>query len=177
MTTVRSLQAGDEDGLTALFAGLSENDTTVMREDFGDVSGVARLIATPELRWVAFNDDDEIVGYATVNRLPGLSNHVGELRLVVDSSRRGGGVGTGLARRALTGAVQAGIRKVVIELTTESERAIEMFSNLGFEGEALLRDHIRDRSGEYRDVVVLAHNVAETWANLETVGIADELMS
>jgi hypothetical protein len=32
-----------------------------------------------------------------------------------------------------------------------------MFTSLGFTGEALLRDHIRARSRELHDLVVLAH--------------------
>ena len=48
---------------------------------------------------------------------------------------------------------------------------------LGFTGEALLVDHIRDRNGELRDLMVLAHHVRDTWAGMDTVGVADELGS
>ena len=47
-----------------------------------------------------------------------------------------------------------------------------MFTALGFTGEALLRDHIRDRDGRLSgDLVVLAHYVEETWAAMATVGL------
>ena len=51
-----------------------------------------------------------------------------------------------------------------------------MFSGLGFTGEALLRDHIRDRHGDLRDLVVLAHHIDEGWSSLDAVGLADALM-
>jgi hypothetical protein len=47
--------------------------------------------------------------------------------------------------------------------------------SLGFTGEALLRDHIRDRDGELHDLVMLAHFVDGAWASMETVGLSDEL--
>jgi hypothetical protein len=50
-----------------------------------------------------------------------------------------------------------------------------MFGSLGFTGEALLRDHIRDRRGDLRDIVMLAHFVDATWADMNSVGLADEL--
>ena len=34
---------------------------------------------------------------------------------------------------------------------------------------------LRDRSGQLRDLMVLAHHVGQTWSGMDTVGIADEL--
>ena len=62
-----------------------------------------------------------------------------------------------------------------MEVVAEQGSALALFTDLGFSGEALLRDHIRDRSGELRDLMVLAHHVSETWSQMDTVGIADEL--
>jgi len=42
-------------------------------------------------------------------------------------------------------------------------------------GEALLRDHIRDRNDEPHDLVMLAHFVDGTWASLKTIGLSEEL--
>ena len=50
-----------------------------------------------------------------------------------------------------------------------------MFSSLGFTGEALLRDHIRDRNGELHDLVMLAHFVDGMWAGMGAIGLSDEL--
>jgi ribosomal protein S18 acetylase RimI-like enzyme len=120
-------------------------------------------------------DDDEVTGYVAVRPLPGWSDHVGEVRLVVSPTRRGSGLGRVLARHALVEAVSSGLSKLVVEVVAEQGAALALFTDLGFGGEALLRDHIRDRSGELRDLMVLAHHVSETWAGMDTVGIADEL--
>ena len=107
--------------------------------------------------------------------LPEWSNHVGELRLVVHPERRSAGVGRTLPRHALVEALRAGHRKLVVELAADQENALAMFSSLGFIGEALLRDHICDRGGELRDLVMLAHFVDGTWAGMDAVGLTDEM--
>jgi hypothetical protein len=48
-----------------------------------------------------------------------------------------------------------------------------LFAALGFEPEALLRAHVRDRAGNVQDLLVMAHFVKETWSAMETTGIAD----
>ena len=80
-----------------------------------------------------------------------------------------------LARHALIEAVRAGRRKLVVELAADQENALAMFSSLGFTGEALLRDHIRDRNGELHDLIMLAHFVDGMWAGMGAIGLSDEL--
>jgi L-amino acid N-acyltransferase YncA len=164
------------DALLAFFGALPEGDRTFIEEEVTDPDTV-RAWATdtgPGGRWVAV-DGDEVTGYLAVRPLSGWSDHVGRLRLVVAPSRRGSGLGRELARRALVEAVSAGLSKLVVEVVAEQGAALALFSDLGFSGEALLRDHIRDRHGELRDLMVLAHHVDETWAGMDAVGIADEL--
>jgi ribosomal protein S18 acetylase RimI-like enzyme len=160
--------------LTALFGKLSERDLTLMKEDLSDSVAVRRWAARTGQQWVAL-DGPDIVGYAAVRPLPEWSDHVAELRLVVDPARRRAGVGSALARHALIEAVSEGRRKLVVELAADQENALAMFSSLGFTGEALLRDHIRDRNGELHDLVMLAHFVDGTWADMGAIGLLDEL--
>jgi ribosomal protein S18 acetylase RimI-like enzyme len=122
-------------------------------------------------------DGTVVTGYVAVRPLAGWSDHVGEVRLVVAPSHRGSGLGRELARRALTEAVGAGLSKLVVEVVAEQGSALALFTELGFTGEALLTDHIRDRTGQLRDLMVLAHHVGRTWAGMDSVGVADELSS
>jgi L-amino acid N-acyltransferase YncA len=161
-------------GLTDLFGELSERDLTLIKEDLTDPDAVREWAARPGQQWVAL-DGHDVVGYAAVRPLPEWSDHVGELRLVVDPARRRAGVGRALARHALIEAVRAGRRKLIIELADDQKSALAMFTLLGFTGEAVLRDHIRDRNGEFHDLVMLAHFVDGTWAGMDAVGLTDEL--
>jgi ribosomal protein S18 acetylase RimI-like enzyme len=160
--------------LTELFGELSERDLTLIKEDLTDTDAVRGWAARPAQQWVAV-DGHDVVGYAAVRPLPEWSDHVGELRLVVDPARRRAGVGRALARHALIEAVRAGRRKLVVELAADQQNALAMFSSLGFTGEALLRDHIRDRNGELHDLVMLAHFVDGMWAGMGAIGLTDEL--
>jgi len=93
----------------------------------------------------------------------------------VHPAHRGTGLGRALARQALTQAVASRLTKVVVELVADQEHALAMFTALGFTGEALLRNHLRDRDGTLRDLVMLAHYVDDTWSGMGTVGLIDEL--
>jgi ribosomal protein S18 acetylase RimI-like enzyme len=159
------------------FRELPEGDRTFIKEDVTDPETVRAWTSGGE-RWVAVDGDStdpEVRGYVAVLRLPGWSDHVGEIRLVVAPGARGSGLGRELARHALVNGVQAGLTKLVVEVVAEQGAALALFTALGFSGEALLRDHIRDRNGQLRDLMVLAHHVGETWSGMDTVGVADEL--
>ncbi len=120
-------------------------------------------------------DDGAVLGIVSIIPLLGWSAHVGELRLVVDPARRGQGVGAALARHALRQALEAGLQKVVVEVVSEQEGAIRMFTDLGFRGEALLTDHIRDRAGVLQDLLVLAHAAGDEWSTMTTIGVEEDV--
>ena len=164
------------DALLAFFGSLPDGDLTFIKEEVADPDTVRGWAtdSSPGGRWVAL-DGDEVTGYVAVRPLSGWSDHVGEVRLVVSPARRGTGLGRELARRAVVEGVSSGLSKLVVEVVAEQGAALALFTDLGFSGEALLRDHIRDRSGELRDLMVLAHHVSDTWAQMDTVGIGEEL--
>ena len=174
------VQLGPErcDALLRFFAALPEGDLTFIREEVTDPDTVRSWASGPGSggRWVMVDGgSDEVTGYVAVRPLPGWSDHVGEVRLVVAPSSRGTGLGRELARHALVQAVGSGLSKLVVEIVAEQGSALALFTELGFTGEALLVDHIRDRNGDLRDLMVLAHHVRDTWAGMDAVGVDDEL--
>ena len=120
-------------------------------------------------------DEGEVVGSVAVVPLHGWSSHVGEVRLVVDPDHRGRGLGRVLARRAVLDALDLGLSKLVVDVISDQTALIGMFRALGFEPEALLIDQVRDRSGEMRDLMVLAQSVQEQFGAMATAGITDQL--
>ncbi len=164
------------DALLRFFAELPEGDLTFIREDVTDPATVRSWTGgTAGHRWLAMTDDGTIAGYVGVQPLPGWSDHVGEVRLVVAPAHRGAGLGRELARHALVQAVDSGLAKLVVEVVAEQGAALALFTELGFTGEALLVDHIRDRHGQLRDLMVLAHHVGTTWARMDTLGLPEAL--
>ena len=164
------------DALLRFFQGLPEGDLTFIEEQVTDPA-VVRAWASGgggARRFVAL-DGEEVAGYVAVRPLTGWSSHVGEVRLVVSPTRRGSGLGRTLARHALVTAVGDGLAKLVVEVVAEQGSALALFTGLGFTGEALLRDQVRDREGNLRDLMVLAHHVDDTWAGMATVGLDEAL--
>ena len=170
----RPIAAGDEAALVRFFDRIPEADRTFLKEDVDDPAVVAAW-ARPGVARVIATDGGEVVGSVAVVPLHGWSSHVGEVRLVVDPGRRGQGVGRALARRAVYEAVELGLSKLVVEVIADQTALIGMFRALGFDGEALLGDHVRDRNGRIRDLLVLANDVESQFAAMSTAGITDEL--
>jgi L-amino acid N-acyltransferase YncA len=175
---VRAPEINDVDGVLDFFARVPEDERTFFKEEVLDRATVQSWLESPRgRRAVALDEAGRVVGYVAVVRLAGWSDHVAELRLVVDPGARGGGLGRALARWGLVQAVDCGLSKVFVEVVAEQEGAVAMFSALGFQAEGLLRDHVRDRGGDLRDLVLLAHPLEEQWSAMTTAGIDDALMS
>jgi len=175
--TVVELEDDHVDALARFFADLPEGDLTFVKED---VSGPAAIRGwrRPGRQWVALDGGEgggEVAGFVAVLPLHGWSDHVGEVRLVVGPRHRGAGLGRTLARHALLRALDQGLRKVLVEVVADQEALLGMFSGLGFTGEALLTDHVRDRAGGLHDLVLLAHHVEATSAAMRAIGLEEEL--
>jgi ribosomal protein S18 acetylase RimI-like enzyme len=171
---IRPIEAGDSPALSSFFERIPESDRTFLKEDVGDPRVLAEWVQPDTGRTLAL-EGDEVVGALAVVPLVGWSSHVGEVRLVVDPEHRGRGIGRRLARQAVLDAVDLGLGKLVVEVIADQGPLIAMFRGLGFEPEALLTDHVRDRSGQTRDLIVLANSVDEQFAAMSAAGLADQL--
>ena len=169
MTELRRFDERDADALRSFFARVPEGDRTFFRED---VLADGWRPDPAEHRWLVV-DDDAVVGSLAIRPGVAWSSHVGELRIVVDQTRRRQGIGRALARTALVEGVGLGLTKLIVEVPAAQESTVAMFAGLGFEPEALLKDHVRDAAGGLHDLIVMSHFVDGTWAALETTGIAD----
>ena len=173
---IRTPTPDDLDALLDFFERVPESERTFFKELVLDRATVEGWLTTDRgRRGLAFDEDGLVIGYVAVVPHSGWSDHVGDVRLVVDPKLRRGGVGRALARWALVQAVQCGLTKLTVEVVIEQERAVAMFGALGFVAEGLLRDHVRDQDGELRDLVLLSHAVADSWSAMETAGIDDAL--
>lgn len=171
---VRRLDPGLVAAAQDFFRRIPEADRTFFKEDVLDEATVAAWGRDERSRrLVGVEEDGTVVGYAAVIPLHGWSSHVGELRVVTDPGRRRQGLGRELSRRGLLAAIDLGLDKLVVEVVADQTAAVAMFQALGFEGEALLRDHVRDRDGNVRDLLVLAHAVEDNRGVLAATGIEE----
>ncbi len=171
MSEIRRLAAGDEAALKAFLTAIPPGDRSFIKEDVSDPTVARAWIDDSRTRRAVASDAGEIVGLVAVIQGVGWSSHVGDVRLVVHPGHRRRGIGTQLARWALVEAIRMELKKLVVEVVAEQEAAVAMFEGLGFEAEALLKDQIRDREGNFRDVLLLAHQVEGNWSGLATIGM------
>jgi RimJ/RimL family protein N-acetyltransferase len=90
-------------------------------------------------------DGDKVVADATLHRNPhGWMRHVGEIRMSVAGSHRGKGLARIIAAEIFQQAVGMGLDKLVAEMLTIQNNAQRVFTRLGFQEEAILKNHGMD---------------------------------
>ncbi|MYH67029.1 MAG: GNAT family N-acetyltransferase [Dehalococcoidia bacterium] len=176
--TLRLMDGGDGDAVLAFARALPEHDLLFLRRDITQPeqveTWVQRIEAGVATSLLVLDSDDSIAGYATVDRndLP-WSQHVAELRVLVGPALRGRGIGRLLTEEAFRIALGMGVDKIIGQMTVDQHEAIAVFRSLGFQPEALLRDHVKDRAGEKHDLVILSHDVAAAQRTMAAVGVLD----
>src|SRR3954449_2913707 len=135
---IRPPAPDDLEALLAFFERIPAAERTFFKEAVLDRSTVESWETAGGRRGPAC-DDGAVAGYVAVVPLGGWSDHVGEVRLVVDPEHRGKGVGRALSRWALLQAVDLGLGKLYVEVVADQEGAVALFTALGFQAEGLLR--------------------------------------
>ena len=114
----------------------------------------------------------QIVGYATVaSEGIAWTRHVAELRVLVSPSVRGLQLGRILTEQAFAIARQRGVRKMIAQMTTDQRAAMRVFSHIGFEKEARLRNQLIDRDGQLHDLQIMSLDVDEFRAKMDLLAI------
>jgi L-amino acid N-acyltransferase YncA len=162
---LRLMTAEDSGRLLTFARALPSSDLLVLRRDITRPEEIADWINDIEAgsnRTVLALAGDEVVGYSTVARTElRWMHHVAELRVLVQEKYRGGGLGRVLISSAFRAAVDMGVEKMMAQMTVDQEGAIGVFYRLGFEEEARLRNHVKDRDGKLYDLIVLSQDVSE----------------
>ena len=176
---VRELTREDAPAVKDFFATMPAEDRTFFYQDVDDPAVIEAWAGDERrLRRCATDDDGRLLALAALQPGVDWTSHVADLVLLVSPAARGQHLGRTMARAMLVEAVQAGYAKVTVMIAADDARAVEMFTKLGFEGEALLRDQLRNPAdGSLRDAVVLAHLVHETWAGMSSAGFERALLS
>lgn len=168
--SIRTVVAQDAEPLRIFIASIPEGDARFLKEDVSDPAAISHWLNASSILKFIYADGAGIAGCASVVPGVGRSDHVAELRLVVDARRRRSGIGRLLAQHALISSVRAGYRKITVEVSSTQFAVQELFAKLGFVPEALFRDQIRADDGTFTDIIVLSHQVDENWNAMAAVG-------
>ncbi|MFM9828902.1 MAG: N-acetyltransferase family protein [Sphingomonas sp.] len=172
--TLRRFEATDTLAMLAFTKTLPEHDLLFLSRDVQHprvVDAWAAAIGDGSIDSLVAEDGGQIVGTAALVRDPlGWSTHVGEVRLLVSPTRRGAGLGRDLLEAIFAVAHAHGLEKLVAQMTPDQAGSVALFESLGFRGEALLRDHVRDRAGHLHDLVILSLRLRAVAARHEAFG-------
>ena len=163
--------------MLAFADALPEHDLLFLGRDLKHPRVVDAWQSAIEEGWIdslVAEDNDVFVGTAALVRDPlGWSAHVGEIRLLVASTKRGAGLGRDLLEGIFTIAMERGIDKLTAQMTPDQIGSVMLFESLGFRAEALLKDHVRDRDGKSHDLAILAYDAARVSAQHRAFGLED----
>ena len=175
MAELRRYSPTGSEAMLRFATSLSKEDRNFLKEDASDPAVLDRWAHTNDIDRFAAVQDSVVVGYVGIHPLGGWSSHVSEVRVLVAPEARGAGLGQQLVQTAVAVAVGKGMEKLVVDVVADQEGTIGMLQANGFVPEALLADHIRDRQGQLRDLMVLSCRARELAGDLELLGITDSL--
>ncbi len=155
----------DAPDLLAFYRSLAPEDLLYLRED----------VTKPEAmdRWVDGIESEQVWHLLAAYRgrivadgeldypYYGWSQHVGELRIVVDRAFRGSGLSHMVMRELLALALEEDLHKVIVQMTIDQHAAIQMCARLGFRREAVLKDHVQDQHGRFRDLIIMTYFIRD----------------
>ena len=175
---IRQMQASDGEAIMRFASNLPPHDLLYMRRDITTETGVNRwLSGVNEERIhsvIAENSAGEMVGYSTIHQDDlEWTQHVADLRVTVATSERGSGLGRLLIREAFNIALSLDVRRVTASMTTDQIASRNLFQELGFKNEALLKDHVRDREGKLHDLLIMACDVETFLATRQAYGVGN----
>ena len=171
--TLRFLERGDRETMLDFARQLPIHDLLFLRRDITEPSNVDQWIEDIEDGYyttIAAVRDDEIVGYTSVatDRL-GWTRHVAELRVLISHEMRGKNLGRLLTEQAFALAKQRGVKKMMAQMTTDQEAAVKVFTRMGFQREARLRNQVMDRDGALHDLQIMSLDVDEFQAKIDVM--------
>ena len=157
---------------------LPPHDLLFLRRDITQpkvLSAWAAQLETGEITsLLARSEDGEVLGCTAVVRDEhSWSPHVGELRVLVAPAGKDRGLGRQLIQESFLIALGLGLEKLTAQMTPDQTGAINVFEEMGFTAEALLKEHVRDASGEKHDIVILSHDVQGFQSQMQAYGMTD----
>lgn len=167
-----------EDEVLAFANQLPPHDLLFLRRDITQpkvLAAWARQIESGEITsLIARDPDGQILGCTAVVRDEhSWSPHVGELRVLVAPAGKERGLGRQLIQESFLVALSLGLEKLTAQMTVDQTGAINVFEEMGFKAEALLKDHVQDQSAKKHDIVILSHDVEGFQSQMQAYGITD----
>lgn len=171
--TLRFFEPRDKDAMVTFARAQPVHDLLFLRRDITQPEVVDAWLHDIDEGFnttVIATHEDEIVGYAGVNSdRMSWTRHVAELRVLVDSSMRTKRLGRLLVEQAFALARERDVKKMIAQMTTDQDAAIRVFTRMGFQREARLRNQVMDRDSVLHDLQIMSLDVDEFQAKIDVM--------
>lgn len=175
--TLEMMTPAMQDEVLAFANTLPTHDLLFLRRDITEpkvLSAWGQQIESGEITSLIAREGTQMLGCtAVVVDKHSWSPHVGELRVMVGPAGKDRGLGRLLIQESFLVALGLGLEKLTAQMTPDQTAAIAVFEEMGFTAEALLKDQVRDKSGEKHDIVILSHDVQAFQSQMQAYGITD----
>lgn len=166
--TFRPLRKGDEIPLFEMFNELSEDDRWFTDGDVADFRVIEQWLNRMDqgrMTILVAVLEGRIIASATLTKNDeGAKGHIGRITVSVVPSFRIKNLGTWLLFDLMNLAISMGLEILVMELVEDRDVAgIRGAKRLDFFQEALLSDHVKDRQGNYHNLVIMVKRLYLGW--------------
>ena len=161
---LRPLANGDFEKLYAFFQDLTDEDRLFFRNDVKDPDLIRKW--TEHLDFdrvipIVAEDGHKIVADGTLHMSRhGWMQHVAVIALVVARTHRRTGLGTLTARELVGLAEERGLERVQAQVIEDDHGTVKMFETVGFNKVAVIKDMVKDQSGNKRHLAIMCNDVA-----------------
>jgi len=132
---IRPFEPADWASMWPVIRGVAEaGDTYAYLPDFPEADAFRQWIDEPTFTFVAIDDDGALLGFAKILPVrPGPGSHVANGSYMVNSARRGTGVGRRLVEHTLVKAREVGFRAIQFNAVVSTNTgAVKLYQDLGF---------------------------------------------
>lgn len=167
---LRQVGFEDAEALLTLYRGLPEADRRALRDDVARTEWSERFltkVALGDVLSLVAEVEGRVVAEASLYRQRhGWSAHVGEVRVSVDASQRGRGLGLSMLRELAGVAGRLGLERLVAQMVEEQGAARAFFTGAGLQEEARLHGQVKDAEGRRHDLLVFGIETRDLQARL-----------
>jgi len=159
VVSLRPMTRDDELGAVMFFGSLPEESRRYLRNDVTNrkiITGWMRELDYEKTLPIVAEYDGKIVASSTLHRQTfGWGRHVGEVRVVIDPSFQGRGLGRLLLDEICGIGASSGLKKLVARIVTARVDDVTAFEKSGFKRVAVLKNYVKDINRNYRDIAIM----------------------
>lgn len=161
--TLRPVTRDDENDVSRFFGSLPRETTRFLRNDVTDrkvIAGWMRELNYEKTLPIIAEHGGKIVASSSLHRQTfGWGRHVGEVRVVIDPTFQGRGLGGLLLEEISRVGAGSGLKKLVARVVSTQGAVVTAFERSGFHRVATLEKYVKDVKQHYADIAIMVKNL------------------